>query len=195
MNKWSCIDFRRGGVGRGGGYGRDGGRRRTMCPVCCLQPSDDVAVLMPTRSPSAPTLPSSQRPSPGFTFFFTRSHPHSHPSSLPPTPSALLGLSCLSELSSNKSAFIGSFYNASTARIVKTQQQWLCGLWITNVTPGAKTIHENNPRKTRLWLFTYKVTHISPCDIQPHTYMWMYSAVIVRIQIHTCSQETDSNLP
>ncbi len=39
-----------------------------MCPVCCLQPSDDVALLMPTLSPRAPTLPSSLHPFHGFSF-------------------------------------------------------------------------------------------------------------------------------
>lgn len=54
----------------------EGGWGLTMCPVCCLQPSDDVAMLIPTRSPSAPTLPSSLHPSHGFTFC-------SHPPPLP----------------------------------------------------------------------------------------------------------------
>ena len=33
----------------------DGRTDWTMCPVCCLQPSDDVAVLVPTHSPSVRT--------------------------------------------------------------------------------------------------------------------------------------------
>lgn len=34
----------------------------TMCPVCCLQPSDDVALLGNTRLPSALPSPSSLHP-------------------------------------------------------------------------------------------------------------------------------------
>lgn len=75
VDKWGSIDFLRGGVEGGGGHGRDGGRVRTdwtMCPVCCLQPSDDVATLIPTRSSSAPTLPSSLYTHPTGHFL----HPH-----------------------------------------------------------------------------------------------------------------------
>lgn len=65
MDKWGSIDFGRGGVEEGGIEGDEGRERTdgTMCLVCCPRPSDDVAMLIPTGSPSAPSLPSSPHPS------------------------------------------------------------------------------------------------------------------------------------